>query len=351
MYIIRHTTKCTAHGVSMPGLVSTGIKRKHHALDEGGGSDAKECITSCYGAPAPSQDKCSSYTMQRKCVMNASICKLQATCKLIDPSLRRSVLIRNTLLHIDHELRAEGRHQDSFQLSTFIASTQSTCTDTADKDRLPGADANGAFTLAKDNNSNHFRDVHSRDCAKMLVNGHLDTNSLLSRTSTHSCANTSSLTLSTATAASTTISNFTTVQSNVHLTTNMVLLNSGSHPTTPIANSELTRLPATNPEIFDFGDELFSDIDMSLYDFDIASPVVSNQRVSPVTPLSSSSGSICSSSSNSEDWLRPLSGDYTFSSDVSTATTTTTSQGSNCRSDIVCDELDQIMHVLVDVGM
>ena len=113
---------------------------------------------------------------------------------------------------------------------------------------------------------------------------------------------------------------------------------------TPTANSELTRLPATNPEILDFGDELFSDIDMSLYDFDIASPVVPSHRASPVSPLSSNN-----SGSNSEDWLRPLSGDFTLSSDVSP--TTATSQGNNCRSDIACDELDQIMHVLVDVGM
>ena len=142
----------------MPGLVSTGIKRKHHALDEGGGSDARDCVTS-YGSSPSSPEKCSSYTMQRKYVLNASICKLQATCNLIDPSLRRSVLIRNTLLHIEHELRSEGRHRDSFQLSTFIASTQSTCTDTADKDRLPGADANGVLTSSpRDSNSNLFRD-------------------------------------------------------------------------------------------------------------------------------------------------------------------------------------------------
>ncbi|XP_038073723.1 SERTA domain-containing protein 2-like [Patiria miniata] len=327
----------------MPGLVSIGVKRKHHALDEGGGSDAKDCIPGCHGdPPPPSQDKWSSYTMQRKCVMNASICKLQATCNLIDPSLRRSVLIRNTLLHIDHELRAEGRHQDSYQLSTFIASTQSTCTDTADKDRLPGADTNSALNSPKDNNSNHYKDVHSRDSAK-LFNAHLENSGLLNRTSIHSCANSSLLSLSTATTLSTSISNSSTGQSNVHITTNTVLLNSGIHPVPSTANSELMRLPGTNSEILDFGDELFSNIDIDLYDFDtcIAPPFVSSHKASPVMPLSSSN-------SSSEDWLRPVSGEYSFSSDVSS---TTTSQGNNCRSDITCDELDQIMHVLVDVGM
>ncbi|XP_071803005.1 uncharacterized protein [Asterias amurensis] len=310
---------------SMPGLVSTGIKRKHHALDEGGGCDTRDCVTG-YGSPPPSPEKCFSYTMQRKYVLNASICKLQATCNLIDPCLRRSVLIRNTLFHIEHELRAEGRHRDSFQLSTFIASTQSTCTDTADKDRLPGAVETANSVLPsppRDSNSNHFKDNSTKGfCAYPENNG------LLNRISIHSCANPSPSLLSPTSPGSM------NTHSNVTNTANSGNHSAATTTTTTTSNSELPRLPNTNSEILDFGDELFSDIDMSLYDFDVASPFVSNHKASPVN--------------SSEDWLRPVSGDFSsFSADVNS----TASQGNSCRSDIGCDELDQIMHVLVDVGM
>ena len=50
-----------------------------------------------------------NYTRQRQSILDISMCKLkQPLAKRVEPSLRRSVLIFNTLKHIEKELRVEG---------------------------------------------------------------------------------------------------------------------------------------------------------------------------------------------------------------------------------------------------
>jgi hypothetical protein len=69
-----------------------GVKRKYDEV-EGGGGNSQAC-------PAPDE---------RQSILNISMCKLRTSpTRRVEPSLRRSVLIFNTLRHIEVKLRQEG---------------------------------------------------------------------------------------------------------------------------------------------------------------------------------------------------------------------------------------------------
>ena len=261
----------------MPGLVSPGFKRKHDALEEDEGKG-------CHPAQA--------YTMQRQGVLNISICKLKKTRAIPEPSLRRSVLICNTLRKIELELRAEGRHFDSNHLSMIIANQS--VEENADEEILSSA-------TADTNNSSSGAPLVALNCQRIQesclakeciysrkgdINSASSPTDLLSRTM---CGCSGCL------------------SSSPRLTSPAVSLKS-NHPKVHSfgAKDSSLRLPSKQDTSFTSlpldvldPEESFGDIDIAMYDFDLNSPVYGV---------------------------------------------------SNCRSDLV-DELDQIMHVLVDVGM
>ncbi|XP_062904449.1 SERTA domain-containing protein 2-like isoform X1 [Mobula hypostoma] len=53
------------------------------------------------------------YTLQRQLVLNMCLIKLQSCRMLVEPNLHRSVLIANTVRQIQEEMRQEGSHESS----------------------------------------------------------------------------------------------------------------------------------------------------------------------------------------------------------------------------------------------
>ncbi len=306
----------------MPGLVSTGFKRKHDALEE---DEGKGCPQS------------QAYTMQRQSVLNISICKLKTTRALIEPSLRRSVLICNTLRQIQQELRAEGRQYESTHLSMIIANQS--VEEHTDREEMSPATPTPTTTVEAGANSGVPLLTCQRTselCAPIecLRKGELSA----SQTTTDSpsrtvcgcsgCLAANNNRLSSATA---TIS----LMSNHQLTTKVHSIGNTKEATLRLPSKQNSGASfdgiLNTSDILD-ADESFSDIDINMYDFDPNSTVSLNPKPTSTT----------------DDWLKSLMGDFTTS--LSGSNDITSNQGSNCRSDLV-DELDQIMHVLVDVGM
>ncbi|XP_072031640.1 LOW QUALITY PROTEIN: uncharacterized protein [Amphiura filiformis] len=303
----------------MPGLVSTGFKRKHDALEEDEGK----------GCPAPQ-----AYTMQRQSVLNISICKLKTTRALIEPSLRRSVLICNTLRQIEQELRAEGRYFDSTHLSMIIGNQY--VEENTDKEISPATPTpnEGSANSGVPNMLTCHRT--SEVCAPIecLRKGELSASQTTDSLSRSVCgcsgclaANNNRLSSATATIS---------LMSNHQLTSKVHSLGSAEDATYKLPskqnNSSSFNGLFNTSDILD-ADESFSDIDINIYDFDPNSSVMLNPKPT----------------STADDWLKALMGDLTTTLN-SSSNNDSSNQASNCRSDLV-DELDQIMHVLVDVGM
>ena len=298
----------------MPGLVSTGFKRKHDALEEDEGK----------GCPQPQ-----AYTMQRQSVLNISICKLKTTRALVEPSLRRSVLICNTLRQIEQELRAEGRHFDSTQLSMIIAN-QSVDQNT-DKEILSAPADAGLNSGAPLLPCQRTQDLCApREC---LRKGELSASQTDSPLRTFcGCSGCLANNNRLSTTGTATIS----IMSNHQHTGKVHNLGSSKETNLRLPSSKQNGASVTD-SVFNTSDildaeEVFGDIDINMYDFDPNSPVTLNPKPTNTT----------------DDWLKSLMGDITTTLS-SNATSDSSNQG-NCRSDLV-DELDQIMHVLVDVGM
>uniref|UniRef100_UPI00398F8CD8 SERTA domain-containing protein 3-like n=1 Tax=Pristiophorus japonicus TaxID=55135 RepID=UPI00398F8CD8 len=76
-------------------MVGKGVKRKRHA---DGGADAGQSLADC----PP------SYGLQRQLVLNTSLNKMQSGRAVPELSLRRTVLIANTLRRIQEEIRLES---------------------------------------------------------------------------------------------------------------------------------------------------------------------------------------------------------------------------------------------------
>lgn len=350
-------------GRSMPGLVGTGTKRKRDEAEDGleGSQRLATCSQVC------------SYTLQRQCVLNLSVCKLQMSRQQIEPPLRRSVLICNTLRQIERELRAEGRHYDCSRVSMLI-SDQPLCMDTPNKESIPSsheANSNSSAPSPADSRgslSDRSRASADNTCpaVQRCAQPPPDKSSLsLSDSRLH--ADSAGVEISKTDSSHEnnnclpSIANRTNMPSQLDTAPHQISSNTGaqarltdikSSPISAISrdapllrhehNSCLDATPtlsAASTDIMEFGDEIFGDIDVSLYDFDLASPFIPihtpNPNPKPPSP-----------STMPDDWLRSFQGDVAgFAGDVPSPG----AQGS-CRSDLI-DELDQIMHILVDVGM
>lgn len=341
----------------MPGLVGTGTKRKRDDGEDGleGNHRLATCSQVC------------SYSIQRQCVLNLSACKLQMTRQQIEPPLRRSVLICNTLRHIERELRAEGRHYDCSRVSMLI-SNQPPCIDAPNKESIPSshetsnnsspspADSRGCLNERSRVASSENTCPAVQRCAQPLA----DKSSLSlsdSRLQADSVETAKTVTSHENNNCLPSIANKTTMPS--HLDTALQHTNMLTRLTDkllPISRDNIKQeinscldMTATTPtlnaastDIMEFGDEIFGDIDVSLYDFDLAPPFIPTHTPNPnPKPPSPSSN---------EDWIRSFQGDMVAGLDV--VSSTTGAQGGSCRSDLMhVDELDQIMHILVDVGM
>ncbi|XP_072166091.1 uncharacterized protein [Diadema setosum] len=342
-------------GRSMPGLVGTGTKRKR---DDGEDSlEGSQRLATC--------SQVCSYTLQRQCVLNLSVCKLQMSRQQIDPPLRRSVLICNTLRQIERELRAEGRHYDCSRVSMLI-SNQPLCLDSPNKESIPAShesgssggsssDSRGCSSERSRANSENACPPTPR-CAQLPAEkGSLSNSRLLADNSgADSQKTTSSPDNNNCLPA---IANRTNVPSHLDAFTHRLSGSAASQTRhseklVPVSSSspdtlrqdsnsclDTPTLIAASTDIMEFGDEIFRDIDVSLYDFDLAPPFIPTHTLNPNPKPPSPSAS-------TDDWLRSFQADVVgFAGDVA-------SQGSqvNCRSELI-DELDQIMHILVDVGM
>ncbi|XP_033125845.1 SERTA domain-containing protein 2-like isoform X2 [Anneissia japonica] len=274
----------------MPGLVNQRLKRKFNEVDEIEGRDGIH------------------YCVQRQSVLNISICKLQMSRTLIEPCLRRSVLICNTLRQIEKELRSEGKVHDCVRLTNLIAANQSENENNEQNEvnsesrigedgicHIVKKDAIGALNLCKRTENVCATEAHEN----RTLSSNRSNNSLLSATQPNNLVKP--------------LQTISESQSLKHREVN------GD----TVMNTADQLLP----------DDFFRDIDITQYDYD--------DITASVIPNSKSTNPVCTTT---EDLLKSICLDLSpFSLE------TPISQGL-CRTDLA-DELDQIMHVLVDVGM
>ena len=94
----------------------SGVKRKHETFEDG-------------------------VAIQRQSILDISRCKLQQRMSRHEPSLRRSVLIFNTLRHIERELRREGVMLNPAQAASLLPTLAPTSDATLDPPPSPMPDA------------------------------------------------------------------------------------------------------------------------------------------------------------------------------------------------------------------
>lgn len=328
----------------MLGTVQVGIKRK---LDDSSLFDK-------------------SYHDQRQSILNISMCKLKTFPKRrVEPSLLHSVLIFNTLRCIEHELQEEGVSVNPAATPAFLPSIQSQ--DTVNLDPLPGADT-----------SSHNLELHN---TKLESKGAQSVSNL-----TQTCRTVSVTPIPMDTSSPDTASPISTKIDNVQVPPIALPKQPSSNVTKPAEvdiNSNLSSCESMNTTLTEFSkllaasqwttnsnsnsgngvnssmngftasamstaasnfstaasnffssnssrlDDFFSDadLDLSVYDFDLFSPISTNMKL---TPLSA------------EELL------HTFPSPTDPLVPFTNAGGS-CKNDVFCDDLDHIMQVLVGI--
>lgn len=328
----------------MLGTVQVGIKRK---LDESSLFDK-------------------SYHDQRQSILNISMCKLKTFPKRrVEPSLLHSVLIFNTLRCIEHELREEGVSVNPAATPAFLPSIPSQ--DTVNSDPLPGADAS-SHNLEQHNTKLEWKGAQSvsnrtQICRTVSVTPiPMDTSSLDTASPISTRINqvqvppsvspkeqSSNVTkpaevdinsnLSSCESMNTTLTEFSKLLAASQWTMNSNG-NSGNGVATSIngftasaMSTAASNFSTTASNFFSSNssrlDYFFSDsdLDLSVYDFDLFSPISTNMRL---TPLSA------------EELL------HTFPSPTDPLVPFTNAGGS-CKNDVHCDDLDHIMQVLVGI--
>ncbi|XP_071962373.1 cell division cycle-associated protein 4-like isoform X2 [Antedon mediterranea] len=271
---------------SMPVLVNPRLKRKFIEVDEIEGRGGIH------------------YCVQRQSVLNISICKLQMSRALIEPCLRRSVLICNTLRQIEKELRSEGKFHDCKRLTNLIAANQTGKEEEDEANPEPRIGEDGLCHIVKKDAIgalNLCKRTENVCASDILDNRTLPT---LKSNNTHVGANQPN-----------------TIHKPQRIFTDSPSLKAHDFSCDILMNPADQLSP----------DDFFRDIDITQYDYDITASVIPNSK--SVTPM-------CTA----DDLLKSVCLDL---SPYSLESPTT--QGL-CRTDLT-DELDQIMHVLVDVGM
>jgi len=291
-------------------MLGKGVKRKYHELEE-----EKE------------MGFANLYSEQRQSFLNISLHKLRSCQNVTEPKLLRSVLICNTLKQIEKELQMEntgmiygGRglspppyisqntdvmeiptkeeSQRAFSKSSVVTENKAKNRDDEDKENVCSE-----RTLGRQNSyvstTKNPKDSTVCDSAELSVD--MDKIESLSSSNTHELSDTVTKTDGCRTECDKSVNN-----NNCEKDSSCTDIES--------IDSTLSLLEA--------GEEEFGDIDVSLYDFDLFTPI------------------------------SPKSTDEIWKVNVTTDTTSIPNlcQPSSCRSDIL-DDIDQIMNVLIEVGM
>ncbi|XP_070577012.1 cell division cycle-associated protein 4-like [Ptychodera flava] len=294
-------------------MLGKGVKRKYHELEE-----AKE------------MGFATLYCEQRQSFLNISLLKLQSCRNVKEPKLLRSVLICNTLKQIHKELQMEntGKVCGSMVLTTPYLAQSNDAEEIPSKEESQRAFSKRSVSVNTDNKAkllegNKENVCIENACSRQSSNVPVES----SRKDCHDCENseTTMETVETETAESLPsnmceMSDVSEVQNSFKTETDPRTVKSSTE-----TNSSCMLeydIPDSTLSLLEACEEEFSDIDVSLYDFDLLPPLSPKstediRRVSTVLPDSAPSPNLCSSS---------------------------------CRSDIM-DDIDQIMNVLIEVGM
>ncbi|XP_078591363.1 SERTA domain-containing protein 2-like [Branchiostoma floridae x Branchiostoma japonicum] len=235
------------------------------------------------------------YAAERQSCFRISLVKLQAAQRLIEPSLRRSVLICNTLKHIEDELRAEGNLGLLHSAYAFATGNTPACappTPIRQPEPMP-------LTL---------NESAAEDIASYIEDLNNDTVQKEERRKTNK--------LECATVNQSTGSPEETAKD--HSPSCMTLTNAQLRIQSSSLGANTVQSDSINL------DEIFSDLDNSLYDIDFLTPYTANIKLTPL----------------SEDDVS-----NSFSSASFATHQVTTNQ--TCRQTEEWNELDHIMEVLV----
>ncbi|XP_013386975.1 uncharacterized protein LOC106156325 [Lingula anatina] len=284
------------------------------------------------------------YTHQRQSILNISMCKLRtSSLRRVEPCLRRSVLIFNTLKFIEEELRQEGVKVYDASKPSILPSIQ--CEEMA-LDPIPCQDHMTHLELSSIGNNVNKTDIEEPKTPNVAVS---DTAAIVSTPSSDNSSSAAPLILTTTSAIALSVpvtgstdilgTHAVTPQRNIASTIENGLdklltveslsslnLNSLFEDENIIGSSILSSLSScwTSPSKVD---DPLGDIDMAGCDFDLLSPASPNVKL-PVTPITT------------DDLARTFSNmDVLLPSSCGV---------DSCRNDLLWnDELENIMQVLV----
>ena len=328
-----------------------GAKRKHDEVD----ASAASCA-----------DGVTTYITQRQSMLDVSMVKLQNSPTRKEPSLRRSVLIFNTLRRIETELQEEGIKLHPNSKASLLPSIETG--DDVTLDSISGADAHtvhchqgATSSLLNDATSIGGASLNAqpqRTCessmeisltlpggessnypspvSPMSSDAASSTATSLCMTGDMFCTPESKCLLdSLLSSERLTVSSFTSMFE-YDMTNHSAPMNSsgiapGSYSNGSYVNPATTT--ASNGAIQNFGGvstksdvDIFADLDVSLFDHDLFAPLTSSMKLTQL---------------NAEELVQTLPTSDTF---IGAATTTSSC---NYKNDLLGDDLDHIMQVLV----
>ena len=339
----------------------TGVKRKmEDALVEQDGS----LMWSNNGNVQPGH---MHYPGQRQCVLNMSVCKLHKTPqRRIEPSLRRSVLIFNTLRYIENELKMEGINVTQSAMSDGLVPALDTATHELNLDPLPTTLDHPMCPPQRTNRTTSpvaLGDYNScqsstgdmvaldyQQCVEPPLDVPMETCGIsVSPCSMMSVLNSAPVLSVTPqhmplTACCSPVTHIPTHTPTEHTSITTFDLDSASITTTTTSVAVSTNTPGE--PVHPPPSDIFADIDVSRYDFDFLSPFSMN-----------------SSSSVASNKMLPLNCDdlvHSFANASATLvnseqftnsafTALRTERPSTFRNDLLGDDLDHIMQVLVGI--
>lgn len=282
-----------------------------------------------------------NYSEQRQSILNISMCKLKTSpIKRVEPSLRRSVLIFNTLRNIEDELKDEGvrlystakpllpsiESNDSMTLDPIPNTTDTTSVIQASTQLENLTVKSSDDTCAKDTPHHHPMDVvlsSGASCKDKILPGLDSIFTSFNLSAIFEEEINSNILPNMSTSPSVYSSSGASVTATVTTFAGAVTqaCNNRTVPTSLFPN-----LTSQKPE------DPLGDIDMNLCDFDLFTPLAPSVRISPVS---------------AEELARSL------PTNEATAAAMLCSEPSSCgasigyKNELLHDELDHIMQVLV----
>jgi len=234
---------------------------------------------------------------QRQSILDISMLKLQAhPVRRVEPSLLRSVLILNTLKHIENELQKEGVNSDFSETASLSLNE----TSDVSMEVLPEAENSANEFIQQDMSDLHISSssASSKDAANPLppIESFVELSTAFSQ------------------------SNSSVAYSSLKIST--------LHETSHTCKEQIS-LEHQQPNFPVKAEDILGDIDISHCDFDIFSSLASSMKL---TPLSA------------EEVMHSFPGHNTVDSYPSLFSNTVSS---TCKSDLLPEEIDGIMQILV----